>query len=469
MKLSEKLYNHSPIFLQNLAVSMQGRKLHKIRYTGEFNGYLEEYLKTQWYNPEQHEEFQLVKLQELVKYCHERVPYYRTVFAEHGIKPSDIKSIENIKKFPILEKSTIRANPKQFLADNFDLKKLVQASTSGTTGTPMAFYFTKKSFRNRYALVERQRRWAKVQIGNKRASFTGRVIVPPNQSPNKKVFWRYNSPGKQLLFCTTHMTEENLKHYVEEFREFQPIFIDGYPSAVYILAKYMERNGIHGIQPKAIFTSAEPLFDYQRNVIEEVFQAKVYSYYASCEGAAFFGECPQGGYHISPEFGITEILDAQGNEVKPGEEGELVLTGFSNYAMPLIRYRMGDMGVKSEGECPCGRKLPLIEAVTGRDADILYTKERGYIPGPRLSLIFKEMSNIIEIQIIQESFDDIVVKVVPDKNFSEENRTQLESAFKACLGDSMNISIQLVDEIPRTNAGKFRAVISNLKVSLRGA
>ena len=379
MKFTEKLYNHSPIFLQNLAVSIQGRKFHKVRYSAKFDEYLRELLKTQWYSREQLEQLQLRKVQKLLRHCVEHVPYYRNLFAKHGINPSDVKDIKDIKKLPTLDKSTIRANPDLFIADNFNRSKLIKWFTSGTTNTPMAFYFTEESLKYRYAIVERLRNWAGVKIGDRRASFTGRSIVPPNQSLKKKYFWRYNRSGNQLLLSTFHMTNENLGHYVDALKSFQPVIIDGYPACVYVLAKYILQNGIDEIRPTAVFVTAEVLYDYQREAIEQAFQTKVYNFYGACEGVAFVGECPESGFHISPEFGITEILNEHGEYTKAGEVGELVLTGLSNYSMPLIRYRIGDMGIASDEKCPCGRALPLIQSVIGRSDDMLYTVERGYV------------------------------------------------------------------------------------------
>ena len=145
MKFTEKLYNHSPIFFQNLTVSIQGRKFHKVRYSAKFDEYLRDLVKTQWYSREQLEQLQLRKLQKLLKHCTEHVPYYQNLFAEHGINPSDVKDIKDIKKLPTLDKSTIRANPDLFIADNFNRSKLIKWFTSGTTNTPMAFYFTEES------------------------------------------------------------------------------------------------------------------------------------------------------------------------------------------------------------------------------------------------------------------------------------------------------------------------------------
>lgn len=460
MKFKEKLYNHSPIFLQNLAVSMQGRKLHRMRYSREFTNYLEELLKTQWYTPAQLEEFQLRRLQRLLKHCAEYVPYYRKLFVEYGIKPDDVKDVSDIKKLPMIDKSTIRTNPDLFIADNFNRKKLIKWSTSGTTNTPMDFYFTDESFKFRYATVERFRRWADVKIGDKRASFTGSLIVPPNQSLKKKRFCRYNRPGNQLLLSIFHMSDENLRYYVDTLKSFQPVIFDGYPACMYVLAKYILQNGIEEIRPKAVFVTAEVLYDYQREAIEKAFQAKFYNYYGACEGVASFGECSKGGFHTSPEFGITEILNEHGEDVQVGEVGELVLTGLSNYAMPLIRYRIGDMGIMSDKTCTCGRTLPIIQSVIGRTYDMLYTVERGYAWS--LDDVFHGVSHVAEAQIIQESLDRVIIKVVPEKDFNQDDSQRIIAALKARIGHSVDVSIQLVDAIERTDAGKFRAVISKV-------
>lgn len=166
--------------------------------------------------------------------------------------------------------------------------------------------------------------------------------------------------------------------------------------------------------------------------------------------------------HINPEYGISEIVDSDGNVLPPGQEGEVVVTSFLNPVMPLIRYRTGDTAIAScETKCECGRRMPRIEKVTGRMDDILFVPRRGYIG--RLDPVFKGLRSIVEAQIVQESLEKINELLIPDDSFDSLTKQKLLSNLRARLGDDVLIDIAMVSNIPRGPNGKFKAVLSKVK------
>ena len=461
MSILDTVYNNSPSWFQSFMLSLYGIKFRYDRYCGEYHKYLKFLMKSQWYEPEQFYQLQLVELRELIHHAYNNVPYYRECFDGIKFKPEDIQSIESIRQIPILDKSTLRSNLDLFRAQKYNRYNLISLHTSGTTGTPMTIYTTLNCWRKRHAFIERCYRWIHLANTYRSARFSGRIIIPPGQKT--KNFWRYNLASNQMLFSTYHISDENLKYYVDKLKKFNPVYIDGYPSAIYILAKYLERNGAEGyITPKAILTTAETLLDNQRDVIERIFKTKVYNQYASTEGAPFITECGCGNLHINPESGIFEFLRPDNTPADFGEIGQLVVTSFLTKAMPLIRYKIGDLAIKKAGDCDCGRKMPLVENIVGRVEDMLYTKQRGYVG--RLDPIFKKLPNsIIEAQIIQEDIDKITILIVPDNTrFQNSHADILEKELKARLGTSIHITREIVKHIPRTSSGKFKAVINKL-------
>ena len=465
MSVFDQLYNNSPPWFQNVMLSTYGIKLRYDRYWGEYHSYLKFLMKSQWYELEQFSQLQLAMLRDFISHAYNNVPYYRELFGQMGLKPEDIQTLEDIKHIPILEKKTLRLNPDSFRAQNYKHYNLVSLHTSGTTGTPMTIYTSRSCWRRRWAFVERFYQWSNLTNTNRSARFSGRIIIPPGQEDNK-IFWRYNLANNQVLFSTYHMSDENVKYYVDKLKKFNPVYIDGYPSAIYILAKYLERNGAEGhITPRAILTTAETLLDYQRDVIEQVFKTKVYDQYASTEGAPFITECEYGNLHINPESGIFEFLKPDNTPADFGEMAQLCVTSFVTKAMPLIRYKIGDWAIKKAGHCGCGRKMPLVETIVGRVEDILYTKQRGYVG--RLDPIFKKLPNsIVEAQIIQEDIDRITILIVPDRiTFQSSHLDMLEEELKYRLGSDIHITKEIVESIPRGAAGKFKAVISKLPLT----
>lgn len=467
MSLTEKIYQISPVWVQNLMVGLYGLKLYRERYRGKYSSYFEEFQKTQWYSPSDFEALQRERLNDFIQHAYTNVPYYHDLFRKIGIQPKDVRVPTDLKKVPILEKSTFRKEPERFLAQNFRRRLLIPVHTSGTTGTPMTVYLTRNNVQERMALLHRMLAWAGVQRRERSARFSGRTLYP--RAEHSRIFWRYNWTNRQVFFSTYHMKDEYLGYYVQKLVDFRPVSIDGYPSALYILACWITRHNAQGeIQPKAILTTAETLYDYEREVIEKAFHAKLYNQYASSEGAPFITECPQGGFHMNPESGIFELLKpGTEEEAEPGEEAALIVTSFATEAMPLIRYRIGDIVIKSETqECPCGRQMPMVDKIIGRMDDILYTEEHGYVG--RLDPVFKKSPNSILVsQIIQEDLHRIVLKVVPDQErFDKSDLTPIIEELHARLGQSIHIDVEIVDSIPQGPQGKLRAVVNKMPLNI---
>lgn len=275
-------------------------------------------------------------------------------------------------------------------------------------------------------------------------------------------FWRKNRIFNNTLFSSYHLSENNIKHYVNKIRVIKPVFIDSYPSSIAFIADYLLKNGINDIKTKAIITSAETLFDHQREKIEMAFSSKVYDQYGSAEQVVFACQCKEGCYHVNPEYGYLEVLDKNDEPVKSGELGDFVVTGFTNDAMPLIRYKIGDKGVLGSIKCKCGSSFPVIERIYGRVDDILITPDGKYVG--RLDPVFKDLKDSInETQIIQERLDLVTILIVKAENYNESHGNSIIDELKKRMGNSIMFNIKYVTTIPRTKSGKFRAVICKVK------
>lgn len=222
----------------------------------------------------------------------------------------------------------------------------------------------------------------------------------------------------------------------------------------------MQDNGISGIFPKAIITSSETLLEHQRRTIEAVFRCPVADQYGCAEQVVFVSQCEKGTYHVHPEFGVVEFLREDGSEATPGEPARLICTGFTNLAMPLMRYEIGDVGVRSEEDCMCGRSFPIIKQIIGRMDDTLITRDGRRIG--RLDPVFKGLQSVKEAQIVQEDYDHLSLLIVPGREFQMRHAQTVVSELQKRMGSQVDVRVKLVDEITRTASGKFRAVISKV-------
>jgi len=453
------LYRHAPVAIQNAMVSVYGYRLHKTRYGGCWQETLDQLEQSQWFSAEQLEELQIARLRCLLRHAHNAVPYYRRAFEQAGIRPEHIRSLEDLRRVPILSKPQMRDHAQDLLAAGTAPRHLITEHTSGTTGTALTLYNSHTVCQRVWAFVERFRRWAGIATGQKRASFGVRMVAPFEQT--RPPFWRYNATERQLLFSIYHLSPANFSAYNAALRRFDPVWIDAYPSAAYALARFVLDGRHETARPKAVLTTAETLLTHQREAIQQAFGCPVYDWYGSSEYVVLACECPEGRMHINPEFGIAEILRADNTPAAPGEPGRIVVTGFVNTVQPLIRYEIGDIGVLlKETVCNCGRAFPALAELTGRVEDVVVTPDGRVIA--RFDPVFKDTPNIQEAQIVQQTEQDLKVKVVRAAGYSPSDTRALLRNMKERCGAQMRIKVEFVDRIARTRAGKFRAVVSRM-------
>ena len=460
MNLLEATYRHSPIAVQNWLISLYGMKLRRLRLGSTYERHREELDKSQWLPQPALDAMQTQSLQGLLRHAFHTVPYYRTLAESRGLNPEIITPETLHRHLPILDKAEVKSAPVQFLSQSIPPRRLSTIHTSGTTGTPLTIRCTKESIQKNYAFFARFLRWAGVDIGVRNATFAGRIVVPPQQK--RPPYWRSNRAFRSTLFSSYHLSSDNLPGYVEALSSLQPLYIDAYPSAIYTVARFINTTKTrHFVRPLAIITSSETLLEHQREEIETAFGCKVFDQFGSAEMATFISQCEHGSYHVHPEYGIVEIVDQDGNPLPPDSVGQMVCTGFLNDAMPLVRYRIGDSARLASRECGCGRKFPVIEALEGRSDDILIGSD-GQAVG-RLDPLFKGLKGVRETQIIQDSPGMVRALVVPAPDFNSDTALLLTTRLKERLGTDMQVTVESVPTIPRTRAGKFRAVINNMR------
>lgn len=458
----ENIYKASPVFMQTLFINVKAFELYLERYGGKFWKVFNEFEKNQWLSKSDLEEYQNEKLRFLIKHAYNSIPYYKNIMEKLHIFPADIKTVRDLHKLPILKKDDIKRNFERLIDPKVRGIHLRHGHTSGTTGSPLDVCYDIKTCVVHHAADWRQKYWAGLKYGQPYASIQGRVIVPINQK--NPPFWRKNYINNQLFLSSFHLKEENIPYYLEKLRESNIKVIEGYPSTIYILAIYLDKHQ-ESFPLKSVLTSSETLFDYQRQAIEEAFKCKVYDFYGMAERAVFATECDHHrGHHLNLDYGITEFLSDKNEPVPPGKMGKIVATSLHNLAMPLIRYQTNDSSsMKEEVICPCGREFPLMDDVATKDESIITLPDGRLISPSVLTHPFKPMHNIAQSQIVQEGIDKLVVKIVKRQSYTKEDETQLIKGFHERVGSMIDIKIEYMESIPRTNGGKFKWVVSKIQ------
>jgi phenylacetate-CoA ligase len=467
-KLLKQAYDATPAFLQNWMLSGYSAILDAERYGKRFHVLQQEFSQTERLSRNDLLAYQDEKLQQIIKHAYTTVPYYRKIFDENKLEISDIKTQNDLAKLPTLTRQDIKENFKDLISASIKHGRLNFGHTSGTTGSPLEVGYDSSVIAATYAALDRQYQWAGCRLSRKKGDrigvIRGNVIVPLSQ--RKPPFWRYNKVHNQLLLSSFHLSKENLGTYLEEITRFQPVVFDGYPSTLYVLAKYLKNYG-KKYPAKAVISSSETLYDFQRETIEESFQCRVFDYYALAERVVFSTECERHeGHHLAMEYGISEILDEKNEPLSHGKTGKLVGTSLHNFGMPLIRYVTNDMTSLRERSCSCGRELEVMDDVTTKAEDILTLKDGRLISPSVLTHPFKPLHSIEESQIIQMEPDLIEIRIVPRAEFSEQEANTLIAAMKARLGSDVRVELKLVEKIERTAQGKLRWVISKVPLGV---
>lgn len=458
-KLAYKVYYRSPLPLRSLAASAYGWRLRLNRYGNETERLVDEALQRDNWSSEQWTAWQEKQLGPLLHRAATQVPYYRNQWLERR-RRGDQASWEYLENWPILKKEAVRANPRAFVADDCDVRRMVRVQTSGTTGKSLALWRSRKTDRAWYALFEaRCRRWYGVSRRDRWGILGGKMIV--HQSTRQPPFWVWNSGLRQLYMSSYHLAPDLLKHYLEALASYEIDYLYGYTSALHELAQGVLKLGWRDLRMKVAITNAEPLFDYQRRAIQEAFRCEVRQTYGMAEIVTAASECPVGKLHLWPDVAQIEILSSASAAANGELAGALISTGLLNPDMPLIRYRVGD-GLtlpRSSSACACGRSLPQLASVDGRLDDLLFTADGRRIG--RLDPVFKSGLPVREAQIVQESLDLIRVRYVPASDYSEHDSRLIIEQLQARMGD-VRVIMEPVMKVPRGPNGKFRAVICNL-------
>ncbi len=461
MSLYEKIYGASPVVLQNAMISAYGYQWKKRRMGGIFAKKYEAAKSRESFTTGQWAEYQEKQLKKILSHAVQTVPYYRKEFEKYGINEKNIHtiSIDNISRLPILSKNDLRKNGSDLLLSSKREKHGTFFPSSGSTGTPLNILFSHLMHQRWYALFEsRVRNWAGVSSHIPRGMIGGRRVLPG--ASGNPPFYRYNFFEKQVYFSAYHISKKNAADYLEGMRKFNVQYMTGYAMSNYLLARFIKENKLQGPELKCVITSSEKLTTEMRNLFSEVYHCKTFDGWSGVEACGLITECESGGLHISPDAGLIEVLDKNLNPVKPGETGNVYCTGFLNFDQPLIRYAIGDEIILSDETCSCGRNMPLVKEICGRQEDVIIGNDGREMV--RFHSVFYDLKSVIRAQVIQHTLHEIFIKVETENDLAEEDEIKIRQRISSQL-ENIQVNIESCKEIPLNKNGKFQAVISTLK------
>jgi len=416
--------------------------------------YLKKANSNQWRDYDYLLSLQLKRLKKLVKFAYHNVTFYHNHFKKANVHPSDINSLSDLNKIPLVTKKDIYENyPKNIVKIKTNLKKCIIWETSGSTGIPLKIAYDSKADDFANAIILRS------YLGNGLKKFDKWcVIAPPEfRTKKRKSFLLLQKLKLNSPFYISDFNKVEKK--VEILKDFNPRVLDCPSTDLFLIAKYIKENDVKGIKPEIVTTNAEILDKNMRKYINEVFKVELSDVYGCMELRRTAWECPKHeGYHMDIDSVITQFLK-DGEEVSFGERGKIVFTGLFNYTMPIIRYDIGDMGIPSDHTCSCGRSLPMMKIMEGKILDFLIST-KGELVSPHIPkgyLLF--VPGVKMFKLTQYSKYKLKLKLVKSKNYKIETNKKIENTLKSYLGDEISIDIEFVDKIKR-DSRKYKVIES---------
>lgn len=457
----EHLYQRLPLPLQNAACSYYGLKERAVRLGADFNERYRSLLASEAASRSEIDAYQDEQVAFLAAHAYETVPYYRRVFDERGLRPSDVVSVSDLGKLPVLRKEDVVQHREELISRAYSRANLRVGKTSGTTGTALSFVTTQEAIAFQWAVWWRHRARFGVQPLTWHLNFTGKPVVPIEQS--RPPYWRWNWPMRQGLVSMQHLTSEKVSHIASFAGSHDFRYYSGYPSVIHRfveLASELEIEMMH--KPTHVFLGAENVQDYQRTAIEKLSGARVTDQYGFSEGCGNASRCEHDLYHEDWEFGVLECFD--GSEAAGGgRRGRILATGFANHAFPFLRYEVGDTAVWAEPEarCKCGRASTVLTSVDGRNEDYVVTPEGTRVM--RFDYLFKNARGVRQAQVVQRDLGSIIVRYVPRSSLSRSDFDDIREHVRTYISPTLQVEFEELKEIPVGVSGKFRPVVSELR------
>ncbi len=411
--------------------------------------------KNQWLKPSELEELQEKRLRAMIKHAYDNTEFYRRKFKDAGIRPEDIRTVDDLRKVPYTTKDELRKNSTgSMIARGVDLGKCLITETSGSTGIPTKVVYDPPANDFSKAINLRSHIENGLTVTSRWA-----IFGDPHHFQKPKWFQKFGIFSPRWISAFDPVEKQ-----VEFLREFKPDVIGGYTSSILLLARAVEERGITDIAPKAVISTSELLDPSTREYIDSIFNVRMVDHFGCVELNRTAWECSEhAGYHIDVDAVVMEFISG-GEPAAPGERGEIVYTGLYNYAMPLIRYRVEDVGVPSDEMCPCGRGLPLMKLVEGRSDSFMQNPD-GRIFSPIIwTLIMRQIPGVGQFKAIQERKDLVRILVVRDQAFTEATSGQIVHDVQEVMGEGVQVDVEVVEEIPKDPSGKVRCAVSKVDI-----
>lgn len=449
-------YINFPYFITYLIGKVGNSFNYDIRYGKDFTKIRKELKETEFLSADELDKIVLDKLMSMIKYAYENVPYYQEHFDKNII--SKLKNFSDIECLPMIDKMIVKEYSDKFISNIYSKDSLIKKYTSGSTGIPLKMYMDKETTLKEWAFVVHI--WERIGFNHK----SSRLIMREIDDKNNKKFY-YDPIKNELRIDISSMTDNMMEEYCKAIEKYKPDFIHGYPSATILLCQYLEKRGSLKHQFKGVLPSSEGMTEDELKYIKRVLKCPVLSFYGHTERLLIAGQCENSNaYHIEPLYGYCELVDTEGNSIHEcGVTGEIVATGFCNSAMPLIRYKTGDLAQWGDECVECGRHFKILKKIEGRVTEYLVDNEYHKIPLTSLRYSFIDQ-NIKMFQFYQEIPGLVIFRYIKEKGFSALDSEYVIKTLVEDTNGKIKFDLIEVNNISKKKSGKRELIIQKVTI-----
>ena len=410
--------------------------------------------ESQWFDKETHARYQLHRLNRILAHAREQSRFYRERY------PHRIADLSELSALPSMSKETLRRHGEAMLTADHKRFNPVSCRTSGTTGEPVRFYLDKTANVLEFCYYWRYWGWAGYRLGAPFADLGLHHFLDRDVD----ALSHFNPITRRLSLNAARLSRKNAPAYVRAIRRHDVRFIKGPPSGLAMLATLLRRTGAEPLTISAVFTTGERLHSHQRVKIAQIFSCPVFDSYGHMERTIGVCQCPKGRYHINPEYGILEVEKVEKLCTGTRVIGRVIGTSLHNFAMPLIRYETGDLIELDADEppCACGRPMPVVKRILGREQDLLVTPDERYIANA--AIVFNAVHGVDWFQIVQHARDRIEVRIARNEGFTMRERARVKESLCRLMGPVAIDIVEVSSPSPPVDPGqKYRSVVSHVE------
>lgn len=409
--------------------------------------------------------YQSRRLEALLACAYDHIPFWRTRLDQAGVDPHHVTLPDTLLALPLLTKAEIRAQGQALVAKPNGTGRLIANATSGSTGQPLHFWQDERFAVASHASRLRYRRWYGYDFGERIAFLWGAHRDTRIRGARE---WLRRALRRERWVNAFRLDAAQMQQFAALLNNWRPVMVVAYPAALHAFARYALQHGLRIHPPQAIECSAEVLWPEQRQEIEAALRAPVYDVYGSREFGSVAAECAShAGLHIFTDNQVLEVI-RDGRPAQPGEIGEIVITGLTSYAMPLIRYQTGDLAVLDEGPCACGRTLPRLAQVIGRTNSVIALPNGRLVHGAFFSHLFRGQFGLAHYRVLQPALGEIQILLEGDDTLTPERLASIAATVRTQLDSVVTVSATRVAHIEPLPTGKMGYLISQVPVDLAG-